>query len=232
LDFHSCGDQGAILALPSGLQSEDLFATQDFCDYIAQHVTSWYRYIIHRRRCQITNGDIRIVTGFSKTSQWGVAAFSESSRPIQFSLRPDNSSGYAHVWDYSGYCDTRSGPHVSPEDTSSSSANNQCVFLRTLNATFSPEAWAKLKQNNFKQHSNVLQDIAFPENVPIMGNGTQSIMASHQLFSSRGYDYKKSSYIVSNVCSSMVCERFSCWFFITTKLNTLFLDVPSIEITE
>jgi len=209
LDFQSCGDQGAILALPSGLQSEDLFATQDFCDYIAQHVTSWYRYIIHHRRCRITNGDIRVVTGFSKTSQWGVAVFSESSRPIQFRLRPDTNSGYAYVWDYSGSCDTRSGPRVSIEDTSSSSANNQCVFLRTLNATFSPEAWAKLKQNNFKKNSNVLQDIAFPENVPIMGNGTQSIVASHQLFSVQGFNYKNSAHITSNVSSTMVCERLS-----------------------
>lgn len=204
LRFKSHGKEGAILALPSGMYSEDLFATRDFRDYIVQHIVSWYRYIIHDRRCQIENGDVRVVTGFSKTSQWGVAAFSESSLPIRLRLQPKNRGQYLHVWEYTGSCDTRSGPPLSSETRGSTMASNQCVFLRTLNATFCPEAWYKLKQNNFKKGiTNAMNDVEFKRNLPIMTYGVQNAEVSQPHFMGES-KFQEFSYAIPNVPSAMV----------------------------
>lgn len=136
LRFKSHSKEGAILALPAGMHSEDLIATSDFCDYIVQHIVSWYRYVIHLRRCSVNNGDIRVVTGFSKTTHWGVAAFSESLFPIRCRLQEKKRGDYSHIWEYSGSCDVRSGPKLSANTRGLTDPSNQCVFLRTLNATF------------------------------------------------------------------------------------------------
>lgn len=164
----STGDEGAILALPNGLISEDLIATQGFSDYISEHLISWYRYIMKDRQCPIGNGDMRLVTGFEKTNAWGVATFSYSSKDMQLKLKPCNDLRRPQIysWDHSGSCDTRAGTsrdgigdhsmqiNLNPASrVDSNMVNNQCVFVRTLNASFSSKKWTELKKKLFVEKS-------------------------------------------------------------------------------
>ena len=78
LIFESSTSEGAILAMPVGSNSRDLRNSLAFGNYMAQHAPAWYRYAKIVRGRKVRNGEIRLVTGNDKTSNWGMATFSSS----------------------------------------------------------------------------------------------------------------------------------------------------------
>ena len=77
LIFESSASEGAILTLPDGSNSEDLENKKQLQDYLSVHGEDMYRCALNR--IIIKNGDLCVITGYDKTTNWGMATFSNSS---------------------------------------------------------------------------------------------------------------------------------------------------------
>ncbi|KAF9546375.1 hypothetical protein CPC08DRAFT_379004 [Agrocybe pediades] len=111
LVFESSAAEGAILTMPNGARSEDVIGTRRLRGYIAEHIESWYKFIVGVRDCDAENGDILLVTGCDKTDSWGVATFVKSSEAVKLRFQPVESS-HSYKWEYSGSFDARTGPNA------------------------------------------------------------------------------------------------------------------------
>jgi len=150
--FESSASEGAILTMPQGAHAEDLANISQFRKYFSANAESWYKYINTNRGREAKNGDVRLVIGCDKTSSWGMATFSNSTaQDFRLKFKPTNESGSTRTygWEYSAMVDARSGPDPeemeelrSTDDSGSSSVyKNQCLFVRTLNATLRDDVW-------------------------------------------------------------------------------------------
>jgi hypothetical protein len=153
--FESFTSEGAILTMPLGAHAEDIVNVWRFRQYLAANVVSWYRYVNDIRGREARNGDVRLVVGCDKASSWGMATFANSSaQDFQLKFKPtgEDSSRQTYVWEHSGMVETKAGPDpAETEDLKSrgdSGASalykNQCLFLRTMNATVRDDVWQGL----------------------------------------------------------------------------------------
>ena len=105
----------------------------------------------------IRNGDLRVVTGCDKTTNWGMAAFSnsmaqEDSFRLKFRPRDQANLARTHGWEYSGTAEVKAGPDVQEvvalrmDDPSEEGKEyeNQSVFVRTHNMTLREDIWNNL----------------------------------------------------------------------------------------
>ena len=159
LVFESSAAEGAILTLPYGSNSEDLGNKKKLQDYLSVHGEEMYRCALNQHGRIIKNGDLRVITGYDKTTNWGMAAFSNSSdRPdtesfcLKFRPKDPRVGGRTHSWESSGSAEVKAGPDMreivalrrgdpSQQDIE---YENQAVFIRTENITLSKETWNKL----------------------------------------------------------------------------------------
>lgn len=159
LIFESSASEGAILAMPMGSNSAQLTNVRLFRKYAATHAENWYRYTNDTRGREARNGDVRLVTGYDKTTKWGMATFSNSSAGEEGSLllkfRPlepqTTGSGKTYGWEYSGMAEVRAGPDRreiqdlrAGDQSETTEYENQCLFVRTLNVTLQEKVWKKL----------------------------------------------------------------------------------------
>ena len=154
--FESSASEGAILTMPQGAHAEDLANLLRFRQYLSANAKSWYRYVNDERGREAKNGDVRLVIGCDKASSWGMATFTNSTAPyFHLIFKPTSQSGpgQTYEWEYSGDVDTRTGPDPretealrSTDDSGlhSSVYENQCLFVRTLNANLRDDAWKEL----------------------------------------------------------------------------------------
>ncbi|KDR72721.1 hypothetical protein GALMADRAFT_228990 [Galerina marginata CBS 339.88] len=152
--FESSASEGAILTMPVGSNSEDLGNVSLFRRYAALHAENWYNYVNLVRGREAGNGDIRLVTGFDKTSAWGMATFSNMSDPLQLAFRPKEHSGVGQTydWEYSGAAEVRAGPETKEMEELKRgdpaqvgiTYENQCLFVRTLNIRLQDTVWKRL----------------------------------------------------------------------------------------
>ncbi|KAF9036168.1 hypothetical protein BJ165DRAFT_618731 [Panaeolus papilionaceus] len=154
--FELTSSEGAVLALPDGAISSDMENLRAWKKYMASHIESWYRYVNGRLGREAENGDIRLVVGVDKTSSWGMAVAGPgqqalNTQPSRLRFRPsmDDDSPVKHKWDCTGVVETRAGPRQDVIQQLFSDATNQvvpvtqnqCIFIRTLNATLSEDTW-------------------------------------------------------------------------------------------
>jgi len=167
--FQSPATEGAIVVLPHGTYRYDLIGTRSVKRYVSKHIVSWYHYILDDLHCDIDNGDVRVVIGCDKTDQWGVATFSNCSETIELNFQPRMGSTGPYKWDYNtGSIDARSGPSlVSTDDRDTVLSDNsdidadgqdqpknqpnQCVFLRSINATLPDDIWKKVEHQSLQK---------------------------------------------------------------------------------
>lgn len=153
--------------MPEGAVSFDLQNIPAFRDYVAANVEKWYKFVNGVRRWGAKNGDIRLVIGCDKTMSWGMAALANITQhkasQLKFTATENSSVKSArpcYTWDYSGMAEVRAGPDIKeinalrnnddPFDASpprDEEFSNQCLFIRTLNATLDDEAWKALNDN-------------------------------------------------------------------------------------
>ncbi|KAF9555589.1 hypothetical protein CPC08DRAFT_642657, partial [Agrocybe pediades] len=151
LVFESSAAEGAILTMPKGAHSEDVTGTRRLRGYIAEHIESWYKFVVGVRDCDAENGDILLVTGCDKTDSWGVASFVKSSEAVKLRFQPVE-SGHSYKWEYSGSFDARTGPNTRTIEgirpfVASEPLLNQCVFVRTLTGTLRDDVWQSLRRS-------------------------------------------------------------------------------------
>ena len=154
--------------MPKGAIALDLENVPLFREYVTANVAKWYKFVNGERGREAKNGDIRVVIGCDKTTSWGMAAILNGTQQkacqLKFKILEEpraKLSGTPYTWEYSGMAEVRVGPDVKeinalrngdgdPFDTSPPSEeefSNQCLFVRTLNATLNEEAWKKLNDS-------------------------------------------------------------------------------------
>jgi len=151
------------LVMPEGAVAFDLQNIPVFRDYVSENVERWYKFVNGVRRWEAKNGDIRLVYGCDKAMSWGMAALVNTQRKVtqlRFKATRDsseNSTRPLYSWDYFGMAEGKAGPDIeevnalkSPDDSFDATPprfSNQCLFIRTLNATLSAKAWKQLHSN-------------------------------------------------------------------------------------
>jgi hypothetical protein len=88
-----------------------------------------------------------VVVGTDKVRSWGIATSTcNSGQTASFSFKLDSALNHTHI--YRWECTGGSGGRVGPEELETSDLiqdniipQNQCVFVRTMNFTFSGEIW-------------------------------------------------------------------------------------------
>lgn len=144
--------------MPLGATSESVGNIASFRRYAASNMVHWYKFVNGVLGREAKNGDIRLVVGCVKTTNWGIATFANQSRQsscrLCFGPSSDSISSYSsrYVWEHSGI-----PPHVKVgpppgenntlrqvDDLSDISYENQCLFLRTLNATLPDTIWSEI----------------------------------------------------------------------------------------
>ena len=154
--------------MPKGAIALDLENVPLFREYVAANVAKWYKFVNGVRGREAKNGEVRVVIGCDKTTSWGMAAISnvtqQKASQLKFKILEEpraKLSGTAYAWEYSGMAEVRVGPDAKeinalrngdadPFDTNPPSEeefSNQCLFVRTLNATLSDQAWKKLNDS-------------------------------------------------------------------------------------
>ncbi|KAF8901521.1 hypothetical protein CPB84DRAFT_961631 [Gymnopilus junonius] len=98
LIFESSASEGAILAMPAGSNSAQLLNIGLFRKWVIAHAEDLYKYVNDTCGREAKNGDVRIVTGFDKTTKWGMATFSNTSSTaaessLLLKFRPLDSEG-------------------------------------------------------------------------------------------------------------------------------------------
>ena len=168
LVFETSASEGAILTMPEGAIAYDLENVLAFRDYVAANVGKWYKFVNGVRGREAKNGDIRLVIGCDKTTSWGMAALANVTqhKVSQLKFKATKDSGVKptrppYTWDYSGMAEVKVGPSIKEinalrsNDTldvdvtppNDEEFSNQCLFIRTLNATLNDEAWKALNDN-------------------------------------------------------------------------------------
>ena len=141
--------------MPRGARSVDLGNLATFREYTAANAANWYKYVNGPRGREAKNGDVRLVVGFDKTSSWGIATFANQSHQNSCRLKfgpTKGDSASTYTWlENSGIADVRAGPDSEETDELRIDSDppdvqleNQCLFVRTLNATLADDVWADI----------------------------------------------------------------------------------------
>ena len=137
--------------MPRGARSEDLRNKATFREYTAANVADWYRYANGPCGLEAKNGELRLVVGFDKTTSWGIATFENQTKQDSCRLKfgPSIGSTGTYKWlEYSGGVVPKEKPPDSVElrinTPSDVQFENQCLFVRTLNATLEDDVWADI----------------------------------------------------------------------------------------
>jgi hypothetical protein len=144
--------------MPRGARSEDLRKKATFREYAAANVSNWYYYVNGPCGLEAKNGEVRLVVGFDKTTSWGIATFTNQTQQSNCRLKfgPSGGSASTHKWSqYSGVVEVQEGPDPDEidelridSDPSDVQFENQCLFVRTLNATLADDVWADIHSSS------------------------------------------------------------------------------------
>jgi len=152
------------LIMPNGSTATNLYNTRLVEEYMHKNAEHWYRYVIHRRGRRVENGDIRIVVGCDKVSSWGIATLASSLEACtRLEFRGIRDPTTSHSWSCFGAANGRVGPHDEEmqglrTETNTAPIRNQCVFVRTLNATMSEETWNEMAVLHIRSGNDGMPD--------------------------------------------------------------------------
>lgn len=185
------------MTLPDGSNSQDLGNKKKLQAYLSAHGEELYKCALVGHGRDIRNGDLRVVTGHDKTTNWGMAAFSNSTAQedsFRLKFRPRDQANLArtHSWEYSGTAESKAGPDVQEvvalrmDDPSEEGKEyeNQSVFVRTHNMTLREDIWNNLLSECGEVEVNNGPDTpAFPStqrsySSGCLDNSSQSTVAS------------------------------------------------------
>lgn len=143
--------------MPIGAISEDVMNEAIFKKYVRIHAEDWYRYINNIRGRDAKNGDLRLVTGYHKTSSWCIATFANSTaneKPfhLEFNHVSETNAGKVYKWKHSGTAEVRTGPgpqeiqdlRRGDPDHEGRNYQNQALFARTISATLRENIWNEI----------------------------------------------------------------------------------------
>jgi hypothetical protein len=141
--FRCLSSRGAVLALTSSADLDELENHVDLREFIINNATQLYRYANHIRRLD-NNESLYFVTGCIKSDSWALAAFNEPVDPPNDVLRlvqsghSSDASSSSYAWTSRGTSEARTGSN-SNRGKDSYRGKNQCLFLRGYKMAFTPE---------------------------------------------------------------------------------------------
>ncbi|KAJ7483278.1 hypothetical protein FB451DRAFT_1129176 [Mycena latifolia] len=142
----------ALLLLPDGASRWDLRPLQIFRDYALKHAQSWYEFVNGDLRRMVGNGDLYLLTGFTKSTSWSVAAVENQSSSGNVSLKLKATqvatAGACCAWEWeSASSSVNSGPRrrLPGEELW---RDNQTVFVRGFKVS--------LRTTPLKRHPKLL----------------------------------------------------------------------------
>ena len=129
----SSSSEGAILTLPEGAASLDLYNIAGFRQYAMKNAIAWYQFVNIALGREASNGSLYLVSGCDKSTTWGVASISCASGTDALSLKfaavqlVEASATREYSWETYCPATVRVGPKVYGDVEH---PHNQCVFLR------------------------------------------------------------------------------------------------------
>ncbi|EIN11258.1 hypothetical protein PUNSTDRAFT_131428 [Punctularia strigosozonata HHB-11173 SS5] len=129
--FECCNDLGAVLVLKQKAMRQNLRDSRVVRQYIRDNVDSWYEFA-NDLGFRVSEGDIFMVRGCDKTSEWAVAAFAERSADAGISFNGgyvvDAGVRVAVTGSWGWFCSAehRSGPETAKDPAEF----DQTVFIR------------------------------------------------------------------------------------------------------
>ncbi|EED78985.1 predicted protein [Postia placenta Mad-698-R] len=131
LDFRfRCSDkQGAILITKEAIDRNFLLPNNRIVQYIRRHYKSWYQFAIQDRGYAIGIDDIMFVSGWAKTADWAVAAFTQGGNSAELSFdgnfgKPASiSASFSVSHEESPILQQNSGPRARREDVVAQDSN-------------------------------------------------------------------------------------------------------------
>ena len=148
--------EGAVLVMPNGATNERLLSFTRFQQFFAQHAQAWYSFARETRGSSVSNGDLHLVYGCDKASEWGMAVFNNPHRGMQKAeLRFRdlgegwrNRTGTPYAWEHTDDAEARVGPRDREVQELGGSREeplcNQTLFIQTVSATLHEEEWQKI----------------------------------------------------------------------------------------
>lgn len=116
-DFSLSSSEGALLILPKGAETYKLRRRQIFRDAAIRNAANWYNFAEQHLGRLITHDSLYLITGFSKTSSWSVAAFHQATGTAESSaqfkaLQVGESNNMSYTWETLRALDWRVGPQI------------------------------------------------------------------------------------------------------------------------
>jgi len=142
--------------LPDGAVTERLLNFTRFQRYYAQNAESWYTFARETRGPNVQNGDLHLVYGCDKATEWGMISFDNPHRGTQLAeLRFRNmgeewrdSVGTPYTWEHTDDAEGRVGPRDRETQELGGSRGqplrNQTLFIQTVNTTLREEDWQRI----------------------------------------------------------------------------------------
>ncbi|KAJ2937009.1 hypothetical protein H1R20_g115, partial [Candolleomyces eurysporus] len=137
-EFEMLEPQGAVLALTSSADLEELESHVELRDFIVDHAVHLYQYANGIRKLD-EEESLYIITGCIKSDSWAIAAYNDPADPPNNVLRlvrtGSLSSNPVYRWTDRGTAEARYGP--GPTRNSGAQLKNQCLFLQGFKIAFS-----------------------------------------------------------------------------------------------
>lgn len=133
----SSSSETALLAMPDGASSEDYYNKDAIQAFSAANAVSWYRFINGTLGRRASDDSLYVVTGWDKSTAWGIATVEKHSSPRSLSLqftaiKAQLGGSYSCSWSTMGNVVARNS--VAAEDFAFGpdikQPKNQCLFLR------------------------------------------------------------------------------------------------------
>ena len=142
--------------MPGGATNERLLSFTRFQHFFAQHAQTWYAFARETRGSDVSNGDLHLVYGCDKATEWGMVTFNNPHRgtqPAELRFRDlgegwRNRTGTPYAWEHTVDAEARVGPREQEVRELGGSRDeplcNQTLFIQTINATLGEEDWQRV----------------------------------------------------------------------------------------
>ena len=149
--------EGAVLQVPEGATIFEAENINTFYDIAVRHAKNWYEYMFANRSSgDIPNGSLYLVTGCTKTGNWGIGALYGQPADTDYLefTSGDQSSRQPYRWKKSGPILTKVGPTSTDIVVADGEEPNQCIFLRGYKIILGEKLWKGLKEKALLVPSN------------------------------------------------------------------------------
>ncbi|KAH6916301.1 hypothetical protein BKA70DRAFT_483570 [Coprinopsis sp. MPI-PUGE-AT-0042] len=158
--FHCCQEEGAVLAITSPAELEEMEENDSLREYLCQHADRLFNFLVEKYRVP-EGSSIYIVTGTITSASWATATYDSPMDPSYNSLVLKRVANNQTRRSFSMWTE-RGNAQTNQHD---GTCKNQILFLRGFLMTASPAVWKARKALILRQahpETSVKQDALSP----------------------------------------------------------------------